>query len=256
MANISVNTSVDVDIITTDIANTHYVDVGANGQFIFNPNNVDAAVGDLIIFRFFKLNHTVTQSSFEHPCTPNMGFDSGFSFYNPFNQTGIINQLFVFFVRDSEPTWFFCHQTEPQSHCAAGMRFGVNVGDMMDQFLAMPDSSINASYYQPRDSPSAFTQPTNWNDSRTLTAPGVFSTGYLSSGGLTGQYFPSTSVFSSSLQTTMATTMTTGPGVPSVLISSPSTTTFTGSGRSTHSGSHYWNLAAAIMLIYQCVFLA
>ena len=86
MANILVNTSIDVDIIIiTNIANTHYVDVDANRQFIFNPNNMDIAVRDLIIFRFFKLNYTVTQSFFEHFYTFNMGFDLGFSFYNPFN---------------------------------------------------------------------------------------------------------------------------------------------------------------------------
>ena len=113
---------------STILAN-HFVDVGAQGRFLFNPIQVDAAVGDVIMFRFLALNHTVTQSSLEKPCVPNGGFDSGFQYYNPYNQTGIVNNFLPFLVRDTEPVWFFCRQAVPQSHCNTGMVFGINTGN-------------------------------------------------------------------------------------------------------------------------------
>ena len=118
---------------------THTVDVGLKGQLTFSPNNLDAAVGDLVFFLFHKLNHTLTQSTMD-PCTPAGLFDSGFSFFNPLDQEDIVNQALPFLVRDSEPTWFFCKQTQPISHCREGMVFGINVGDKISAFLVKAKS--------------------------------------------------------------------------------------------------------------------
>ena len=145
----------------------HFVDVGAQGQSLFNPIQVDAAVGDIVVFRFLKSNHTVTQSTFDNPCNPMGGFDSGFQYYNPLNQTGVINQVLPFLVRDSEPTWFYCRQSTPQLHCSAGMVFGINTGDNINAFVA----KAKASSLSARDSR---TGGQYWN---TTKESGSFSTG-------------------------------------------------------------------------------
>ncbi|MDK0628442.1 hypothetical protein P5F04_16440, partial [Clostridium perfringens] len=60
------------------------------GIFQFIPNDITAANGTTVTFRFTGApgNHTVTQSSFADPCNPLAGgFDSGFVFIPPANTT-------------------------------------------------------------------------------------------------------------------------------------------------------------------------
>lgn len=67
---------------TASGATVHKVDVG-NGGLIFNPNSVTAAVGDMVEFTFYPMNHSIAQSSFSAPCVPlssGMGLFSGFQF--------------------------------------------------------------------------------------------------------------------------------------------------------------------------------
>lgn len=52
------------------------VEVGRSG-FTFDPNNVQANVGDTISFHFNPKNHSVTQSSFLQPCQEVPGLNSG-----------------------------------------------------------------------------------------------------------------------------------------------------------------------------------
>ena len=136
---------------TISPATSHFVDVGADGDLRFNPNSIDAAVGDWIFFRFLQLNHSVTQSTLDQPCSPAGGYDTGFNF-NPLNQTGVINQIVPFLVRDSEPAFFFCRQTVPESHCAAGMVFAINAGQKLGLFIdnARSSAALNGSYYYNR----------------------------------------------------------------------------------------------------------
>ena len=63
---------------------THTVVVGGNSTLSFNPPEVSAAVGDVVVYQFVSKNHTVTQSSFAAPClkqsisnTSATAFDSG-----------------------------------------------------------------------------------------------------------------------------------------------------------------------------------
>lgn len=206
---------------TNLIGTSHLVDVGAGGDFLFNPNQIDASVGDVLIFRFLESNHTVTQSSFEQPCMPSSGFDSGFRYYNPRNQTGVINQVALFLVRDTEPVWFFCRQGIPQSHCAAGMVFGLNVGDKLGQFVANARSSSASSLasHAVRDPNTGYTytRPYNWNTSATAAPAGVFFTGYASGGGSSGtgihSGLPSSTVFTqSATQTLVSSTLSLAAG--------------------------------------------
>lgn len=125
------NCSTAVSAIASRV--THTVQVGAQGNLSFSPNQITAKAGDVINFQFLKLNHTLTQSSLEEPCLPNKQFDTGYHHFNPMNKTDNILQ---FFVQDTEPQWFFCHQNLPTSHCKAGMVFGLNPEHQMDIFLA------------------------------------------------------------------------------------------------------------------------
>ncbi|KAJ4488229.1 hypothetical protein J3R30DRAFT_908108 [Lentinula aciculospora] len=64
------------------------IDVAFNGNFVFHPTNITAPVGTLVTFWFpgGDIPHSVTQSSFQDPCTyltansstgAGAGFDSG-----------------------------------------------------------------------------------------------------------------------------------------------------------------------------------
>jgi plastocyanin len=83
----------------------HAVDVGAEGEFLFSPNQVAASAGDVIRFNFLARNHTLTQSSLDAPCSQSGQFDSGFNQFNPLN---ISNQFHVDYeVKSSDPVWFY-----------------------------------------------------------------------------------------------------------------------------------------------------
>ncbi|KAI9675712.1 MAG: hypothetical protein M1817_001079 [Caeruleum heppii] len=110
---------------------THKVEVGALGQLIFKPNQIEAAVGDVVEFKFLARNHSVTQSNFRTPCIPNGGVDLGFQF-NAANASDITRSITI---TDTRPTWFYCKQALPVSHCGKGMVFGINPAGRMDAFI-------------------------------------------------------------------------------------------------------------------------
>jgi plastocyanin len=101
------------------------VKVGEGGGLTFNPETVTAKEGDIISFQFLTKNHTVTQSSFNDPCTrlttPTLGIDSDYQPV-PANATMIPQWSFTV-VNASAPLWFYCKQG---AHCKAGMVFAVN----------------------------------------------------------------------------------------------------------------------------------
>ncbi|KAH8107219.1 Cupredoxin [Cristinia sonorae] len=106
------------------------VDVGAGGNFVFNPANITAAAGTLVTFFFpdGSVPHSVTQSSFANPCTPlASGFDSGLQ----------NSKQFTINVTDaSTPIWFFC---KAPAHCGSGMVGSINApaaGNTFDNFQA------------------------------------------------------------------------------------------------------------------------
>ena len=112
---------------------THHVNVGTfNGKFQFVPDRVNAEVGDVVLYNFLKQSHSLTQSEFLTPCTPNGGFDTGLNQVNPTNTSGLF--LIPFEVKTEKPQWFYCKQKQG-NHCGKGMVFGLNPGDKMDQFI-------------------------------------------------------------------------------------------------------------------------
>jgi len=59
---------------------THAVTVGGPaGGLTFQPAEISAAIGDMVVFTFLSANHTATQSAFDTPCQPLAGgMDSSF----------------------------------------------------------------------------------------------------------------------------------------------------------------------------------
>jgi plastocyanin len=106
------------------------VTVGADKKLKFNPERVDAKVGDIISFTFMGGNHTVTQSSFADPCrrlkdpktNEVTGWTSDFQFVGTSTDFKTVNIT----VKDTAPAWYYCAQKATASHCGAGMTFAVN----------------------------------------------------------------------------------------------------------------------------------
>ncbi|KAK2018733.1 Cupredoxin [Colletotrichum eremochloae] len=101
---------------------THHVTVGGPAGLVFNPDQVKANVGDMVVFTFMSQNHTVTQSAFKTPCDPmEGGMNSGFM-ANPNNSVNPPPQV-AMQVMVSSPLWFYCAQ---KGHCGKGMTFSIN----------------------------------------------------------------------------------------------------------------------------------
>lgn len=108
----------------------HKVIVGGDDGLIYNPESIMAEAGDVVQFHFLKMNHTVTQSTFDKPCVKKQdGEDSSFK---P-TQLGSLdpnapedpNLIWEYKVLDKEPTWWYCKQ-KTGSHCGKGMVFNIN----------------------------------------------------------------------------------------------------------------------------------
>ncbi|KAI0279089.1 hypothetical protein BGY98DRAFT_933392 [Russula aff. rugulosa BPL654] len=122
---------------------THCVNVSNDSaSLIFDPPYIDAAPGDQVEFKFHIKNHSVTQSTFNEPCTPlPYGADTGFMAVSPGTPD---NDLPVqkFTVIDESPVWIYCRQdaNTAASHCGKGMVFSINPGSN--------DSDISFAAYQ------------------------------------------------------------------------------------------------------------
>ncbi|KAI0399221.1 hypothetical protein F4802DRAFT_590632 [Xylaria palmicola] len=108
----------------------HVVSVSsANKSLAFYPDNLKAAVGDMIQFQFLAGNHSVVQSNFDNPCTPiqqhvadQKGMFSGYMNVAASAATGMI-PVYTMEVKNTNPLWLYCSQGK---HCQAGMVLVVN----------------------------------------------------------------------------------------------------------------------------------
>jgi len=127
-------------LISTASAAVTTVQVGQGG-FVFAPNSITAAVGDVVNFKFTGApgNHTVSQAAFAKPCEQLAGgFDSGpvpvaAGFSGPFAEWNLT------ITNASAPIWFYCKATVPSSHCIAGMVGAINPpssGNTLDKFTS------------------------------------------------------------------------------------------------------------------------
>lgn len=100
----------------TALAADHLVVVGNGSELVFEPDNVKAAEGDTVTFKFWPKNHSVAQAAFDEPCQP---MDGGFwSGYIPSADKAAPTE-FMFTVKNaSRPIWFYCTQGK---HCQNGM---------------------------------------------------------------------------------------------------------------------------------------
>ncbi|KAI0013064.1 hypothetical protein F4779DRAFT_613935 [Xylariaceae sp. FL0662B] len=100
-----------------------HIDVGFDGNLVFNPNNITEPVGTVLEFGYNPANHSIVQSSFDEPCQP---LESG-GFAAPFfaTQQTPSGVTFEVAVTDDKPIWFYCAQTT-KSHCQSGMVGSIN----------------------------------------------------------------------------------------------------------------------------------
>jgi len=112
----------------------HTVIVGGTGNLSFTPNHIIAAPRDTVVFQFQQKNHSVIQSTFADPCrkfnadntSAPAGFNSG---YFPVGANDTVFPTWNLTVNDTTPTWAYCGQINPSSHCGAGMVFAINAVD-------------------------------------------------------------------------------------------------------------------------------
>ncbi|KAG9246717.1 extracellular serine-rich protein [Calycina marina] len=105
----------------------HVVRVGSvNGSLAYYPNNLVAAMGDMVQFQFAPANHTVTQSTFDQPCQPISAFSnvtgihSGFM---PVSANDSMTPTYTILVNSTTPMWLYCAQG---MHCQKGMTMVIN----------------------------------------------------------------------------------------------------------------------------------
>lgn len=112
---------------------------------VYTPDQITAAVNDVVHFVFMSQNHTATESTFAKPCNKQAADapDSGFM-SNP-NNTVVPAPTFDYTVTSTDPTWWYCKQ-RTGNHCGKGMVFAINptVDKSFDAFK-MAAISINGT---------------------------------------------------------------------------------------------------------------
>lgn len=104
------------------------VKVAVNNSLTYEPNDITAAVGDMIQFQFFGGNHTATQSTFDQPCQPisqnsNVtGFHTGFIPAAASEAMGM-RAVYSVMINNTNPLWIYCAQGK---HCENGMAMVIN----------------------------------------------------------------------------------------------------------------------------------
>ena len=105
----------------------HVVQVGdREGNLKFYPEELEAAVGDMVQFHFYPRNHSVARSTFADPCNPvepsanGTGFFSGFM---PVQETDTFMPTFTILVNETTPIWYYCATGR---HCQNGMAGVIN----------------------------------------------------------------------------------------------------------------------------------
>ncbi|KAF5321129.1 hypothetical protein D9619_001685 [Psilocybe cf. subviscida] len=132
--------------IAAACAKTIVITVGGNTTInpmgVFDPPQVNARIGDVVVFNFTQGNHTATQSTFASPCIPAHftnetinGFDS--SFRDTHNGTAT-TQLSVP-IQNNDTIWFFDWNT-----CAVGGVGGINLNSSSDSTETLDGFQRNA----------------------------------------------------------------------------------------------------------------
>ncbi|KAJ7576983.1 hypothetical protein C8J56DRAFT_972054 [Mycena floridula] len=90
----------------------------------FDPSVIVPHAGDTVTFVFQSGEHSVVQSSFEHPCTPSGNFDSGVQTVSSstlVDASGLPEVTLT--INDTQPLWFF---DQAGGDCAKGGVLAMN----------------------------------------------------------------------------------------------------------------------------------
>ncbi|KAH0548682.1 hypothetical protein GP486_007774 [Trichoglossum hirsutum] len=98
----------------------HIMEVGKGG-LTFSPDTMTVPVGDSVEFRFYPMNHSVVQSTFQAPCVPS-GNSALFSGFMPVS-SGVGQNKFTVKINDTGAIWLYCSQA---THCQMGMAAVIN----------------------------------------------------------------------------------------------------------------------------------
>ncbi|KAG8814026.1 hypothetical protein FRC17_001329 [Serendipita sp. 399] len=103
------------------------LDASGNPVLKFDPEYVNAVVGDQVVFHFQQKNHSVVQTTFGSVCQPLLNEQYAPVFATPFHPVSNEETNFpteTYTVTDaSKPLWFYCSQ---KTHCGKGMIFSIN----------------------------------------------------------------------------------------------------------------------------------
>ncbi|KAH8100211.1 hypothetical protein BXZ70DRAFT_175477 [Cristinia sonorae] len=181
---------------TSLVSTEHVVSVGGADQLSFFPPKLIAQPGDTITFQFTQGNHSVVQSSFEHPCddvsmsTGQTGFNSGFMPMEGKNSTS----TYTVMVNDTAPIFAFCSQRNPKDHCRAGMVFAANtVESSSSNFLAFQRKALRLDPEEPQspDNQTSTSTGSGPTSSPSSTSDAMRTTGHIYDNlftGLSGMY--------------------------------------------------------------------
>lgn len=90
---------------------TYQVQVGPG--FIYSPDSLTAAEGDIVQFTFGS-GHDVVSGSFDSPCSPDGMVNSG----RPSD-----GEVFSVTINSTDPMWIYCSVS---GHCQGGMAMVIN----------------------------------------------------------------------------------------------------------------------------------
>ncbi|RFU34272.1 hypothetical protein B7463_g2051, partial [Scytalidium lignicola] len=176
---------------------THRVDVGPNGQLVFSPDSIVAAVGDIVEYHFNPKNHSVVQGAFNTPCQTGSVTDGFFSGFMP-TPSGENSQVFQITVKDTKPIWVYCSQTAPLAHCPRGMVSAINApatGNTLAAYAAGAakfngtvtfPAQVQGGSIVANNSTSSSLPPSSSATAATTSAAGPSGTGSSSSGSGSG----------------------------------------------------------------------
>lgn len=118
-----------VDVQVVSVGQNPMAGMAGQPALKYYPDNIKAAAGSMVQFQFWAGNHTVTQSDFDHPCTPisqvNSSVTGIWSSFMPVAAGASKKEIPVFtvMINDTKPIWIFCSQAK---HCSSGMSMVIN----------------------------------------------------------------------------------------------------------------------------------
>ncbi|KAG9697869.1 hypothetical protein KCU76_g2695, partial [Aureobasidium melanogenum] len=124
----------------------HTVVVGAKTNQ-YAPYNLTANPGDVIVFQFIAVGHTVVQSNFQDPCVPRDAYHPGLStffsgWYNGSDVSSSNPAIWNLTINDTSPIFFYCSRL---GSCLNEHMIGAINANATQSFQAQNDSITSQS---------------------------------------------------------------------------------------------------------------